>query len=60
MAQPASRLFRCAACGAEFRADERERSPRCTECGSRVLILVEGESLSRGRCSGCSASSCST
>ncbi|HPE66933.1 MAG TPA: hypothetical protein PK849_12200 [Synergistales bacterium] len=53
------RIFRCASCGTEFRV-EGAGSARCTSCGSKVLILLEGESLSRKKCSGCTASSCST
>ncbi|MDI9369711.1 MAG: hypothetical protein GX181_06830 [Synergistaceae bacterium] len=54
------RIFKCASCGTEFRAEARERAPRCPECGGKVLILLEGESLSKGKCAGCAASSCST
>ena len=59
MAKENYRVFKCASCGTEFRAEARERTPRCTECGGKVLILLEGESLSRGKCGGCTASSCS-
>ena len=53
------RVFRCASCGEEFRV-EGGGSVRCPSCRSKVLILLEGESLSRKKCGGCAASSCST
>ena len=54
------RLFRCASCGKEFRLAEKERTFRCPDCRSKTLILLEGESVAKKKCAGCSASSCST
>lgn len=55
-----TRLFRCASCDEEFRLKEGDRDLRCPACRGKILILLEGESLSRGKCGSCTASSCFT
>ncbi len=51
------RKFKCVSCGEIFQHEKGE--VRCPKCGSRTLVLLEGDSLrKKSSCDTCSSGTC--